>query len=151
MKAIKRRILLSALLLLPALAMAAEGFDLAAYRGKVVYLDFWASWCSPCLQSFPWMKQVQERHGRDGLVIVAVNVDHDRQAADAFVKKTAPNFKLVYDSENKLFDSYRLLGMPTAILFDRSGKERSRHVGWRAEDRASYEAAIQSLLREKAP
>lgn len=151
MKAIKRRILLATLLLLPGLATATEIFDPAAYRGKVVYLDFWASWCSPCLQSFPWMKQLQDTFGRDGLVIVAVNVDHERAAADAFLRKTPPNFKVVYDSENKLFESYQLLGMPTAILFDRSGKQRGRHVGWRTEERSSYEAEIKALLREKAP
>lgn len=151
MKKNPRRSALAALLLLPWLAVAAEGFDPAAYRGKVVYLDFWASWCPPCLQSFPWMKKMQDTYGREGLVVIAVNVDHDRQAAEAFMKKTTPNFKVVYDSENKLFDAYQLIGMPTAILFDREGKQRTRHVGWKPADSASYEASIKALLREKKP
>lgn len=148
----KRRLcvgLLAAILLLPAIAVRAEGLDLAPYRGKVVYLDFWASWCSPCLQSFPWMKTMQDKHGAEGLVIVAVNVDRQREAADAFLRRTSPNFQIIYDADNKLFDHYQLIGMPTALLFDRQGVLRTRHVGWRADQRAAYEAEIKALLREK--
>jgi thiol-disulfide isomerase/thioredoxin len=58
-------------------AADSSGFDLAAYRGKVVYLDFWASWCAPCKQSFPWMREMQERYGSQGLEVVAVNLDRD--------------------------------------------------------------------------
>lgn len=144
-----RRVFLLAILLLPTVVLRAEGLDLAPYRGKVVYLDFWASWCSPCLQSFPWMKTMQDSHGAEGLVIVAVNVDHQREAADAFLRRTSPNFQIVYDAENKLFNHYQLLGMPTALLFDRQGVLRTRHVGWRADQRAAYEAEIKALLREK--
>lgn len=144
-----RLCLLAAILLLPTVALRAEGLDLAPYRGKVVYLDFWASWCSPCLQSFPWMKTMQDSYGAEGLVIVAVNVDRQRDAADAFLRRTAPNFQIIYDPENKLFDHYQLLGMPTALLFDRQGVLRTRHVGWRADQRAAYEAEIKALLREK--
>lgn len=141
--------LLAAILLLPACAARAEGLDLGPYRGKVVYLDFWASWCSPCLQSFPWMKTMQDAYGAEGLVIVAVNVDLQRAAADAFLRRTTPNFAVIYDADNKLFDHYQLIGMPTALLFDRQGVLRARHVGWRAEQRAAYEAEIKALLREK--
>lgn len=150
MKILLRACLLAAILLLPAVAARAEGLDLAPYRGKVVYVDFWASWCSPCLQSFPWMKTIQESYRAEGLVILAVNVDHQREAADAFLRRTTPNFPVIYDAGNKLFDHYQLLGMPTALLFDRQGVLRTRHVGWRAEQRADYEAEIKALLREKA-
>lgn len=141
--------LLAALLLLPVVPARAAGLDLAPYRGKVVYLDFWASWCSPCLQSFPWMKTMQESYGAEGLVILAVNVDRQREAADTFLSRTSPNFKVIYDAENKLFEHYQLIGMPTALLFDRQGVLRTRHVGWHADKRADYEAEIRSLLREK--
>lgn len=150
MKKLLHRWLLAAILLVPAGAARAEGIDLAPYRGKVVYVDFWASWCSPCLQSFPWMKTMQESYGPEGLVILAVNVDRQREAAEAFLRRTSPNFAVIYDAENKLFEHYQLLGMPTALLFDRQGVLRTRHVGWRAEQRAAYEAEIQALLREKA-
>lgn len=149
MKRLRRAFLLAAILLIPGVAARAEGLDLGPYRGKVVYLDFWASWCSPCLQSFPWMKTMQEAYGAEGLVIVAVNVDHQRAAADAFLRRTSPNFQIIYDAENKLFEHYQLLGMPTALLFDRQGVLRTRHVGWRADRRAAYEAEIKALLREK--
>lgn len=149
MKTVRRACLLAAILLVSAFAARAEGIDLGPYRGKVVYVDFWASWCSPCLQSFPWMKTMQGSHGKEGLVILAVNVDRQREAAEAFLGKTQPNFPVIYDAENKLFDHYQLIGMPTALLFDRQGVLRTRHVGWRAEQRAEYEAEIKALLREK--
>lgn len=150
MKALLRRCGLVLLLAWPLLA-GAQGFELGAYRGKVVYLDFWASWCPPCLQSFPWMKAMQAKYGPDGLVIVAVNVDRQREAADAFLAKTAPNFTITYDPDNKLFEAYQLIGMPTALLFDRQGVLRTRHVGWRADQRDAYEGEISALLREKSP
>ena len=131
------------------LLVRAEGFDPTPYRGKVVYLDFWASWCSPCLQSFPWMNAMQAKYGKAGLVIIAVNVDRQRQAADAFLHKTSPNFTVTYDPDNTLFEAHQLIGMPTALIFDRRGVLRSRHVGWSAEQRETYEAEIRALLREK--
>lgn len=149
MKILLRACLLVGTLLLPTVPARAEGLDLAPYRGKVVYVDFWASWCSPCLQSFPWMKTMQDTYGAEGLVILAVNVDHQREAADAFLRRTSPNFAVIYDAESKLFNHYQLIGMPTALLFDRQGILRTRHVGWRAEQRATYEAEIKALLRDK--
>ena len=151
MNPLARRYLLAITLLLAPLVGRADELDLGAYRGKVVYLDFWASWCPPCLQSFPWMKKMQDAYGRDGLVIIAVNVDRERAPADAFLLKTSPNFKVIYDPDNKLFEKYQLIGMPTAILFDRKGEIKTRHVGWRAEQRDAYELEIRTLLQEKKP
>ena len=65
-----------------AVAAAAPSLDLSAYKGKVVYIDFWASWCEPCRESFPWMQDVQSAFGPQGFVVIAVNVDHDRAAAE---------------------------------------------------------------------
>lgn len=144
------RLAATALLLFTPFSLLADDLDLSAYRGKVVYVDFWASWCGPCAQSFPWMNKMQETYGKDGLVILAVNVDAERKLADAFTKLTKPNFTILYDPEGKLAESHKVLGMPSAFIYGREGKLRTKHIGWRAEQRETYEESIRALLAEKA-
>ena len=105
----------------------AEGLDLGTYKGKVVYLDFWASWCNPCRLSFPWMNEIQEMAGRKGLVIIAVNVDRDRELADDFLLTSPAQFKVVYDPEGKIASTYDFKDMPTSVLIGRDGKVRFVH------------------------
>src|SRR5689334_21183120 len=64
-----------------------EPLDLSPLRGRVVYLDFWASWCAPCRQSFPWMESMQQTYAAQGLSVLAINVDHDRADAERFLKE----------------------------------------------------------------
>jgi cytochrome c biogenesis protein CcmG, thiol:disulfide interchange protein DsbE len=119
---------------------------LESLRGKVVYLDFWASWCVPCRQSFPWMDHLQQVLGRDGLVVVAVNVDHERADADRFLRELAPGFRVAYDPEGTLAEQYHVHGMPTSFLIDREGKVQLQHAGFRTRDRDELEARIRTLL-----
>ncbi|MDF2446475.1 MAG: thiol-disulfide isomerase and thioredoxin [Moraxellaceae bacterium] len=148
-----RRLLLPLLLLpfaAPAQAAdAAPSLDLAAYRGKVVYIDFWASWCGPCRQSFPWMKQMDARHGRDGLVILAVNVDQEKAKADSFLADFSPAFPVIFDSKGALAAQFKVQTMPSSYLLDRQGKPRFKHQGFHAARRADYEKEIQQLLHEQ--
>ena len=127
----------------------AQELNLSAYQGKVVYIDFWASWCGPCRQSFPWMKSLQASKAKDGLVIIAVNVDQDRKLADAFLDEFTPDFKVVFDPEGKLATEFKVAGMPSAYIIGRDGKPRFKHIGYHIEKRAQYEQEIQSLLDEK--
>jgi cytochrome c biogenesis protein CcmG/thiol:disulfide interchange protein DsbE len=120
--------------------------DLSAYRGKVVYLDFWASWCAPCRESFPWMQRMQQQYGRDGFVVVAVNVDHERSDADRFLHDFAPNFRVEYDPEGRLAERFGIGGMPTSVLIDRDGQVRRRHAGFRTKDPDVLEEQIRALL-----
>jgi len=129
----------------------ADGLDLSAYKGKVVYLDFWASWCTPCRLSFPWMNQVQEIYGREGLVVIAVNVDHDRELADEFLQANGAQFKIVYDPSGAIADQYNFKDMPTSVLIGRDGKIRAVHNGFYPNREGSYAANINALLNEKAP
>ena len=78
----------------PALA---DDLDLSAYKGKVVYLDFWASWCVPCRLSFPWMNELQQEYAGKGFTVVAVNMDHDGAAAQQFLSQMPASFKIVFD------------------------------------------------------
>lgn len=119
-------------------------------HGKVVLVDFWASWCAPCLSSFPWMDELQKRHGQQGLVVVAVNLDQDRALAEAFLKKTAPQFRIEFDAQGTLAKQFGVQAMPTSFLIDRSGKLRITHQGFRAAQRAERERQIRQLLEEHA-
>ena len=123
---------------------------LDALHGKVVLVDFWASWCGPCLQSFPWMNDLHARHGGDGLVIVAVNLDQERGLADAFLKKIPPQFRVEYDAAGSLAQQFGVEAMPTSFLIDRAGRVRVRHAGFREKHREDREQQIVQLLKEPA-
>ena len=124
---------------------------LESLQGKVVLVDFWASWCGPCLQSFPWMNDLHAKHAVDGLVILAVNVDQDRALADAFLKKLPPQFRIEYDDQGTLAQAFGVAAMPTSFLIGRDGKIHARHAGFRDKQRAGREQEIVQLLKERAP
>jgi thiol-disulfide isomerase/thioredoxin len=142
-----RAIAIAALLLTALAAPAAEPLPaaLAPYEGKLVYLDFWASWCGPCRESFPWLNRMQEKYAAD-LVIVGVNVDTDAKAADGFLKKHPARFDIVRDPAGALPEHYRIEGMPSSVLIAPDGRVLHQHSGFRTHDTAEYEAAIRAAL-----
>jgi len=142
----------AAIMSLSALAPAAhaEDLDLAAYRGKVVYLDFWASWCNPCRQSFPWMNEIQGTYAKANLVVIGVNVDHERDLADDFLKHSPADFKIVYDPDGTIARRFDFRDMPTAVLIDRDGRVRYVHAGFFPEKRGEYLGHVLELLNSKA-
>lgn len=143
---------LLAILLTPPLEAHEDltALDLAAYRGKVVYLDFWASWCEPCRSSFPFMDSLQRKYGPQGLVVIAVNVDTERRLAASFLAEAPVGFKIVYDPAGQLAEEWQLQGMPTTVLIGRDGKALPQHVGFRKVDQAPLEAAVVRLLSEES-
>jgi thiol-disulfide isomerase/thioredoxin len=122
--------------------------NLASLRGKVIYLDFWASWCQPCRASFPWMNSMQKRYADQGLVVMAVNLDKSRELSDAFLKDVPAEFTIAYDPEGRVATAYRVKGMPSSYLIDRQGRIHSSHVGFREENIGSTQSAIESLLKQ---
>ncbi|HTL17594.1 MAG TPA: TlpA disulfide reductase family protein [Patescibacteria group bacterium] len=117
-------------------------------KGKVVLVDFWASWCEPCKQSFPVMQELHKRYANRGLVIIAVNVDENRPDMEAFLKKNEVSFTIVRDSGQKLVDKAGIATMPSSFLIDREGKVRFTHTGFRgSETKKKYEEEIESLLK----
>ena len=111
--------------------------DLGAYRGKVIYLDVWASWCAPCRQSFPWMTRLQAELAPAGLIVIAVNVDRVRADAEQFLRARSPGFRVVYDPEGVIAEQFGVKGMPTSFVIDRDGTVRIRHEGFRRADEAA--------------
>ncbi len=132
----------------PPLEAAPRWPVLDAYAGKVVLVDFWASWCSPCLQSFPWMNGLQQKHGGEGLVILAVNLDQERALADAFLGRTPAQFRVEFDPAGTVARQFDVQAMPTSFLIDRKGKVRVRHAGFKDKHRAEREQQIVQLLKE---
>jgi cytochrome c biogenesis protein CcmG, thiol:disulfide interchange protein DsbE len=128
---------------------AASSLDLTNSRGRVVYLDFWASWCGPCKQSFPWMESMKSTYAAQGLEIITVNLDTDRADADKFLKQFHPTFEVRFDPKGELAEFYKLQGMPSSVLIDRHGVPRFTHVGFRPVDGPIYETQLRELLAEK--
>ena len=139
----------SALGLSGAAAPAGMRAILQALHGRVVYVDFWASWCVPCRESFPWMKALERTYGRQGLSIVAVNLNHNRKNAERFLRVFRPNFTVIFDPSGRLAQRYRIIGMPTSFLLDRRGKIRFTHTGFFLRRRGQYEQQVRELLAQK--
>jgi cytochrome c biogenesis protein CcmG/thiol:disulfide interchange protein DsbE len=118
-------------------------------KGKVVLLDFWASWCEPCKASFPAMAELQKKYGAQGLVVVAVNVDEKRADMESFLKQNAASFAVVRDAAQQLVAQAGIATMPSSFLIDQAGKVRFVHAGFRGEEsRKKYQQEIESLLKK---
>jgi thiol-disulfide isomerase/thioredoxin len=135
--------------LMSAPSFAQAHLDLEGLRGHVVYVDFWASWCTPCRQSFPWMKALETAYASQGLSVVAVDLDHDRQDARRFLRIFRPNFAVIFDPAGTLAQRFNVMGMPTSVVIDREGNVRYQHMGFLVKQRAEYERQIRGLLAQK--
>lgn len=122
--------------------------NIEQYQGKVVYIDFWASWCGPCRQSFPVMNQLQKTYGEDNFVVIAINEDSEDGAAQRFLNEYPANFRILYDKDGELANYFKVDAMPTSYLFDRAGTARYRHRGFRQKDVAKLEQQIKALLSD---
>lgn len=120
--------------------------QLSDKAGSVVYLDFWASWCGPCRQSFIWMNQMQAQYRSKGFQVLAVNLDARTDDAMKFLAAVPADFTVAFDSKGQTPRVYGVKGMPTSFLIDRSGKVIMRHVGFRPADREELEKQILAAL-----
>lgn len=123
--------------------------DLSKYKGKVVYLDFWASWCGPCKRSFPWMNKLQEQYGSDGFEIVAISLDASREDAEEFLARIPANFSVAFDEKGKSAESYKIKAMPSSFLIDRQGRLVHKSLGFRNEEKKVIEEKIKQLTGQK--
>lgn len=116
-------------------------------KGKVVIVDFWASWCGPCKDSFPVMEDLQAKYGKKGLVILAVNLDEDRPTMDDFLKKHPVSFTVVRDASKKLVAKASIKSMPTSFVVNPDGKVASVHKGFHGADtQKQYVKEIEEMI-----
>lgn len=140
-----------------AMPKVGEAFpDLAKYnlegtlpdlKGKVVIVDFFASWCEPCKASFPVMEELKQKYG-EKLVIIAINLDKKKADMDEFLKKHPATFTIVRDGSNKLVSELKIPTMPSSFVLARDGKVHSFHRGFKGDEtRKQYIEEIDSLLK----
>ena len=133
-----------------ATTLTAGKLELKEYRGKAVILDFWASWCGPCLKEMPFLIKMQHKYKDKNLKIIAVNIDNNKKNVLKFIKKLGKEvpFPIIFDKDKKLPKLYKPEAMPTTIFIDRSGIIRYRHKGFREKDIPGFVAEIEKLIKE---
>lgn len=130
-------------------SLAAVGLEgtLPDTQGKVVLVDFWASWCGPCRAAFPALKEITDKFKDKGLVVVGVSLDEDKADMDAFVRKMNPNFTIVRDAKGKLAGLMDVQGIPSTVIVDQKGRITAIHTGFDgARTQKEYIAEIERLL-----
>jgi peroxiredoxin len=125
-----------------------ENLRLSEYRGDVVMINFWATWCGPCRQEMPLLDELQSRYNRVGFNLLGVNIDDDSRKAMQMVKELGVSFPVLFDETKEVSELYDVKVMPTTILVDREGTVRHIHHGYKPGYEDKYLTEIRSLLRE---
>jgi len=151
-----KRILALLVLCLPGAAAAVEANQpapsfavLEAQRGKVVLVDFWASWCGPCRQALPAYEALRKEYGARGFEVIGVDVDQHPRDGETALKQLRLSYPQVPDAQGALAERYDVAGMPASYLLDRRGVVRRVHVGFERQDIEPLRKAVAQLLEEK--
>lgn len=123
-------------------------FDISQHRGEVIYLDFWATWCPPCLQSFPWMNEMQAKYADQGLKVLAVSIDTEQGLIAEFTDRIGVDFTIGYDPKGELANQFGLRAMPTAFIIDRKGRIAAQHAGFNEARKPEFEEKLAEVLGE---
>jgi peroxiredoxin len=129
-------------------AKGGQDVSLAQYKGQVVMINFWASWCGPCRQEMPLLESIYRKYNKMGFTMIGVNVEPDSKAADEWLKATPVSFPILYDRDSKVSKLYNVAGMPSTVIIDRSGNLRKLHRGYQPGDENEYLDSIRALIRE---
>jgi len=130
----------------PALGDGMKKLSLKDFRGKVVYLDFWASWCAPCATALPVLDAFRKEFGKDGFQVLAINVDSDPADATKFLSRRPVGYPSVSDPKGRLPEQFGIQTMPTSFLIDRNGVVRKVHKGFKKSDVDELRAEIRKLV-----
>jgi len=115
-------------------------------KGDVVYVDFWATWCPPCRQSFPWMEEMYQRYSDLGFKVVAISLDNKREVIDQFLNTMKVNFTIAHDPSGESANEFKVKGMPSSYLIDRKGNIYMTHMGFNDRDKEKLESEIKNLI-----
>jgi peroxiredoxin len=129
-------------------AQSGKPVELTQFKGQVVMLNFWASWCGPCRHEMPLLDSIYKKYGTLGFTMIGVNVEPDSKAANDWLKQTPVTFPILYDTDSKVSKLYGVSGMPSTVIVDRKGTVRMIHRGYKPGDEEEYLSSIRSLMRE---
>jgi thiol-disulfide isomerase/thioredoxin len=154
-----RTLALAALAAMPALAvtpapsfkldsMAGKPVSLDQYKGQVVMINFWASWCGPCRTEMPLLEKLHAKYKPMGFTMIGVNVEPDSSLASKWLQSTPVTFPILFDTKSEVSKLYSVAGMPSTVIIDRKGNLRWLHRGYKAGDENEYLDQIRALVRE---
>ena len=129
-------------------ARSGNTVSLAQYKGQVVMINFWASWCAPCRQEFPLLEDIYKKYGKLGFTLIGVNVEPDTKDAEAWLKQRPVSFPILFDTDSKISKLYNVSVMPTTVFIDRKGNVRELHRSYNPGDENAYMDQIRALMRE---
>lgn len=123
--------------------------DLSQFKGQVVMINFWATWCGPCRQEMPLLEDIYKKYKPMGFTMLGVNVEPDSAGAEAWLQKQKPvTFPVAFDVDSKVSKLYKVAGMPSTVFVDRKGNVRVMHKGYKPGDEDFYMTQIRSMLKE---
>ncbi len=129
-------------------SMAGKPVSLDQYKGQVVMINFWASWCGPCRTEMPILEKLHAKYKAMGFTMIGVNVEPDSQLAVDWLKSTPVTFPILFDTRSEVSKLYQVSGMPSTVIIDRKGNLRWLHRGYKAGDENAYLDQIRALVRE---
>lgn len=122
--------------------------DWEAMKGQVIYIDFWASWCPPCIKSFPFMNQLTDEFQARGLQVVGVNLDEKQSDAEDFLNRLRVSFTIMFDTDKRCARDFNVIAMPSTYIVDKRGFVRHIHHGFRPGETEALRELILALLDE---
>jgi peroxiredoxin len=125
-----------------------QNLRLGEQRGRVVLVNFWATWCGPCRQEMPHLNKLYDKYRSSGFVLLGVNVDDDTHNAAGVASKLGVRFPVLPDADKRVSKAYDLKAMPSTVLIDRDGRVRYVHRGYQSGYEDTYEKQIRELLKE---
>lgn len=129
-------------------AVGGKSLSLSQYKGQVVMINFWATWCGPCRQEMPLLDAMYKKYKGMGFTLIGVNVEPDSKAAEKFLQTLPVSFPVAFDADSKVSKLYNVQGMPSTVIVDRKGNARVLHKGYRPGDENKYLDHVRTLIRE---
>ena len=125
-----------------------ENVRLSEYRGQVVLINFWASWCGPCRQEMPELDAIHQKYQALGFTVFGVNVEQNRELADRILRDIPVTFPILFDDDNQVSELYDIDAMPVTVLVGRDGEIRFLHRGYKPGYEQLYEQQVRALVKE---